>query len=102
MTEAVQLALIVAIPPTLTALTGLVVVLQKLKNIEVKTTKIEKQTNGNLSDAQAKVDRAEKILPGVTGEHPPGAEIQARMSVNDPRTSDPPKVTENVTRLEKP
>lgn len=41
---------------------------------------------------QKKVDRAEEIMPTITTT-PKGSETDARLSVNDPTTLDPPVVT---------
>lgn len=97
--DAVQLEIVKSIVPAIVAVTALLPVIALFWK---KLTAVEKQTNGRLTETEAKVDKAESRLPGITQDHPPGTEIQARMSVNDPATADPPVVIEKFTRQEKP
>lgn len=95
MSDNVQMAIVGIFGALIAGITPAVIKI--LMSISQRLSRVEQNTNGNLSDKQNRIDTAESRLPGITLDHPAGTVIETRMSVNDPNTPDPPKVIENST-----
>lgn len=69
MTEAVQIACVVAVPPTLVAIAGLI---QSMRNGK-KSDQIHVLVNSNLTAVKADLDLANQRIAGLMAklEHPP-------------------------------
>lgn len=70
MSENVQLALIVAIPPTFTALAGIIISWINHRQSDGKLNHITALTNSTLTAANARIEKLEKIVEELTGRKP--------------------------------
>ncbi len=68
MTESVQLALIVAVPPTLAALGGILMGLRADKRSDAKLNHITVLTNSTLTAANRRIDELEAVVVRMTEE----------------------------------
>jgi len=94
--DAVQFALVGILGTfVLTATPALVAILWSISR---KIDRVEKQTNGRLSEAESKIKKVEKLSPGLIDEEiPAGHELTITRVINNPLTSDPPITISRVT-----
>ncbi len=68
MTESVQLAIIVAVPPTLAAIGGILMGLRADKRSDAKLNHITVLTNSTLTAANRRIDELEAVVVKMTEE----------------------------------
>ncbi len=85
MTDSVAIALITGISSAVSVIGGIII---------AQLNKVKQIVNGRQTDMQARIDRAEKVCPGIT-RIPQAMETTIQMSVNDPTNTDPPIVMQH-------
>lgn len=93
MSDNVQMAIVSIVGALIVALTP--ALFSILMSISKRLDRVEQNTNGNLSEQKAKAELAESRIPGITSLYGPLS--PQTTIINDPTTTDPPKVITSQT-----